>query len=263
MTYATVPGSLTSVPQTISKALLAKLFVGGANSAIYEHDDFVSGGENSSGAAAITTAHTFGVLGWRAAFSGANADVTLVTTNQDSTHRGVIQVATGTTNTGNAGICRFAAATPTITLGTGQAFVQEWLVRIPTLSDGTETYSFRCGWKNSVVAAPTDGAYFEYVSGTSANWRGVTMASSTPTVASGGTDTAVAAGVWIRLRMVWNGATVAFYVNSTLIGTSAANIPTASLAESADIIKSAGTTERLVLLDYFWQMLEWTSPRAP
>ena len=254
--------SVAGLQSAADKQFRDRLFSDGVRSACVEDDDFCGGGENSSGAAAIATAHVFGKLNWRPTFSGTGAAITLVTTNQDSTHHGVIQLDTGTTNAGALAFGRFSASTPIRTFGAGQIFTQEWLVRIPTLSDGTNTYKFHCGWLSALSVASTDGIYFEFDSTASANWRGITRAASTSTVASGGSNVAVAAGSWIRLTITWDGTTVSFYVNGTLIGTSTTNIPSASISEAIAVTKSAGTTSRTILIDYFWQELVWTTPRA-
>lgn len=261
----TVTTSVNGLALATDKALHDSIFANMIRSAVLETDDFVCGGDAGTGAAVIPDAHTFGRLQWRAHPTGAaGTAVTIVTTNQDSTHFGVVELNTGTTTAGAAGMGRFATGVLTTTLGSGQIFTQEWLVRIPTVSDGTNTFTFRCGWKTGIASTPTDGVYFEYSSDapSSGNWIGRTTASSTSTTASGGSTIALSAGAWTRLTITWDGTTMTFLVGGVSIGTSTTNIPTVALAESIDVIKSAGTLARTALVDYFAQLLQWSPTRA-
>lgn len=226
-------------------------------------DDFDTGGSANTGAPLIVNGATFGRAGWRVGYSGSgSAGVTLVSTGQDSTHFGVVSLDAGTTTSGVSAICRGSAGTLThVTWGTGQAFTQDWLIQIPTLSDGTNTYTLQIGWPNLTTAA-TDGIYFEYSSTlSSGNWRGVSRASSVTTLASGGSTVAAASGTWIHLQITWDGTTWTFYVNGTSIGTTTAAQSIAGFP-CASITKSAGGSNRNLLIDLYQEKRSWTSARA-
>lgn len=201
---------------------------------------------------------------WKPVFAGGGgAGVNAVTTNQDSTHFGIVDLVAGTSATGSAALTHVTGSTPIITIGTGQVITNDWLVRIPTLSDGTTTYGARFGLMDGVNAAPSNGIYFEYLSTAATTWRGITNLAATPTVASGGTAVTVASGVWVHLRIVWDGTAAWFYVDGVLIGSSSTNIPTAALWENAQIIKSAGAANsRDVLIDSEQIDIVWNPPVA-
>lgn len=258
--YNAIPGSMSTVPATIDKTTLTKLFAEGPRSGTVFFDDFECGGGDTTGAASVPANVNFS-LGWRAGVSGAGATCGPTTTGLDATHFGIIDLTTGTTTTGVGSMVKAPVSQiSTRVIGAGQSFIHEWLVRIPNLSTVGEEYIARFGIADST--APSNGTYFEYDRLTSTNWRGVTRAAGVSTAASGGTNVAVAAGAWLRLTLTWDGATASFYVDGVLIGTSTTNIPTLGIAVLAHITKSAGTTSRDVLVDYFWERLLWTPSRA-
>jgi hypothetical protein len=197
-------------------------------------------------------------MGWRASFAGTGAAINIVTTGQDSTHFGVVDCVSGTTATGQA---VGSMSVGSVTFGAGQVFEQHWIVQIPTLSDGTNTYAARWGWCDS-ASVPTNGLYFEYLQTTSVNWRGVAMLASAPTVAAGGTAVPVANGAWIHLKTTWDGTTATFSVNGVVIGTLTTGMPTVAVARGFGLIKSVGLTSRDVLTDLFQEGRRWTTPRA-
>jgi hypothetical protein len=267
--HALASASAHGFEDKADKAFRDRLFTNGCRSAIVEDDDFVCGGLASSGAATIASAGgntSFGKLAWRAATLNAASAVAFVTTAQDSTHRGVLSLDTGTNAAGAAGISRGAAGpTPTDIFGADQLWVQEWVVRIPNLSDGTNTYALRGGWIKELTVITTDGLYFEYSSAapSSGNWIGRAAKASAYVSATGGPGPAVAANTWYRLTITWDGTTATFYVDGVSIGTIASgDMPTAAVAPGAHIIKSASTTARTALFDYCWSKYEWTTPRA-
>ena len=129
-------------------------------------------------------------------------------------------------------------------------------VKIPTLSDGTETFAARIGFGDNVSGDHTDGAYFQHDNSTT-NWIGKTANNSSRTTASGGSSVGVTAGWnYLRISVASDGSLVTFYVWSggawVSIGTSSTNIPTVAGREFsfvATIVKSAGTTARTLSLD--------------
>ncbi len=220
-------------------------------------DDFDGGGGYTTGAAIVPNGIPFGRLGWRCAIVGTAAAVTFVTTNQDASHFGVLELNTGTTTTGLAqGQTGTSSAVGWVTFGAGNRFEQHWLVRIPTLSDGTNTYSVQIGWLSG-----TNDVSFEYLQSTSVNWRGRVNVAGTVTVVSNGTPVAVAAGAWIHLKTTWDGTNVEFSVDGVVLGNTT-TVPTASLSPFMQIVKSAGAAARTVLVDLFQEKRSWTTPRA-
>lgn len=169
---------------------------------------------------------------------------------------------------GHPGIFGFStstssSSTPNIFKGTtsyifgGGTIILEAVLKIPTLSDGSERFTVRFGFAESVNSALVDGAMFEYRDNlTSGNWNPTTANNSASTTASGGASVAASTS-WTRLTIVVNaaGTQVDFYVDGTLAGTSTTNIPTSAGRETGiriGIVKSVGTTARTVTLDYIW-----------
>jgi hypothetical protein len=181
-------------------------------------------------------------------------------------HIGIFQLSTASSATGRGSL--LASINPAIqpfTAGDG-AITFESQIRIPTLSDGTDTYSIRLGFQDTATGGvSTDGAYFEYLQTTSANWRFVTANNSTRTTTEGSSPVAVASGSWITLRVDINAdATEAkFYVNDTLIATTTTNIPGSGRAfgYGVHILKSVGTAARTVDIDYIYVNKTLTTPR--
>lgn len=253
--------------QSAADKLLSDQFFAGPRYYTTENDDFLTGG-GAAGVATLTgaaTTTTFGKLNWRGSTTGAATAITAVTTSQSSTHLGIIQLETGSTTTGNAGISRNPSGTTNLTLGSGQVWTQEWWVDIPTLSDGTNTFAVRVGWAQSAVAAPTDGCFAEYSSAAPASGTIIcrTCASSSCTTGTGGTPPTAQAATYYRVNVNWDGTNCSCQVDGTNIGSTSSTVPTAALTDIAGIIKTAGGTTRTMLLDYYTTSRKWATPRAP
>lgn len=191
---------------------------------------------------------------------------TLSTTQLDTNKPGVLELATGTGTTGRANVNNGGLS---LFFGGGEAQCV-CLVHIPVLSVVGDEYIIRIGFGDIASSADhTDGAYFEYDRLTAGDfWRVKTANNSTRTAVD--TTTAVVAGTWIELKVVVNaaGTEARFYINGTEVaGTGypiTTNIPiTASRSTGLgmQIVKSAGTTTRLLNVDYFWMIQKFTTSR--
>jgi pyruvate/2-oxoglutarate dehydrogenase complex dihydrolipoamide dehydrogenase (E3) component len=147
----------------------------------------------------------------------------------------------------------------------GGAFELEWAIRIPTLSDGTETFDVWCGLGDEISTSnQTDGIYFRYDHDTSANWLAVV--SKTGVRTSTDTTVAVAANTWVNLRIEVNAdaTEVLFYIDGTLVRTeTGANIPNTGSNLCGIIlgmVKSAGSTARTVQVDWEYDTQTFTTP---
>jgi len=164
----------------------------------------------------------------------------------------IMDLATGTTTTGRSGV-------GTKDLGLFQ-FTGGWvrygqLVRFPVLtpsalSDGTNSYTMRFGWLDSLSGEPTNGAYFRYIhSENSGKFVAVTRDNSAELTADSGIT--VAAGTYYMVTIAMRHTSADFYIG-TPWGTLArvatlSGLPSASgrsFGVGASIIKSAGTTSR-------------------
>lgn len=201
--------------------------------------------------------------------SGTGADVDTNVRASEVNHPGIASLTTGTTTAGYASIVsRYASG---ILLGGG-----EWRLRviflIPTLSDGTDTYTLHVGFGDSQVGGnPTDGAFLRYTHGTnSGKFEAVTRSNSTETATD--TGVTVAIDTWYRLDVIVNAdaSEVEFYLreddtgDSNLVATNTTNIPSGTGRENAvqaSILKSAGTSARLLHIDYAGGRCTFTTQR--
>jgi hypothetical protein len=179
---------------------------------------------------------------------------------------GILSLGTGTTDTGYSNIMSGGH----IDLGSSFLFgagvyTIEGDIYIGNLSSGTETYAIRFGFGDSGTGAPTDGAFFYYSdAGANPNWYRRTVSNTVLT----STDTGVAAvaGAWIRLKIVVNAdaTSVEFFINDVSVGSNVANIPSGvgrNTGAVYSIIKSAGTTDRAVYIDWVWLHIDLTASR--
>jgi hypothetical protein len=246
------PGNLPSFLIQNSSGVPVWSNTSGGPDIIFYQDDLVYGYENAG--------TLVGVFGLQPGNNGTAASSLIV--NSIATHPGIWQLTTGTTTTGIATLGNANNYLNCFLPGGGYSEFN-YLVQLPVLSNGTDTYTFWVGLsENGGVYASYPGnnaCWFKYLSSSSLNWSAETIASGTPTVASGGSSVAVTTG-WNHLRITINaaGTSVSFYVNGTLIGTSASNIPTSqSVGIQFALIKSAGTTSVVGNIDYisFYQQL--------
>lgn len=185
---------------------------------------------------------------WVSAVSGAGAAVSAL--GSVAGHPGIVRLAVGTTTTGRSAIYR--GMTTTFRIGT-DAIDQEWIVRIETLSDGTDEYDAFFGFSDNVTLASIGRAIgFFYDRNTSTNWLARTTGSGGTTNAD--TGIAVAAGAWVRLGIRINAAatSIQFLINGAVVATVTTNIPgvTDLWGAIAGAQKSAGTTSRSIDVDY-------------
>jgi hypothetical protein len=200
------------------------------------------------------TATTAGTGGTSATFSGTSPSLV--------NHPGIWQLAGG--SSGGTGIIR--EAFDVYTFGGATTYSFEFMIYIPTLSDGTDTYKFRIGLMDTAPtlgpdADSTDGVYFKYDSTVSANWIYYIVKSSGSS-SSNTSSTAVATG-WTTLRIDINTTPQAtFYVNGASIGSHSTQVPNTTsdrCGRVARVAKTAGTNSRSVYLDYWSKYITSTS----
>ena len=187
-----------------------------------------------------------------------------LTTTPDNGSFGVWQFSTASATASTSYAIQDGTTLTSLRLG-GGAFVYETRIRIPTLSDGTNTFTASTGIANNAPAFATSDVCFKYTHGTnSGHWTLETKNNSVATTADSGI--AVVAGTWYRLRAEINaaGTSITYYINGSSVGTITTNIPTASgreLCAAMDITKSAGSTARTLLVDYVYMKWTPTTPR--
>lgn len=200
--------------------------------------------------------------------SGAGAGVNRIDGDgtSDSAHPGIYQLDAGTTSTGVASVQAAPTQDAQRIAGAGGAFTFIAAVKVPTLSDGTDTYVFRIGLCDVSTAGNdcTDGVYFEYSQATDTHWR-IKTAKATTRTATNTTNT-VTAGQWDTLKILCNAGWTScnFFVNGTETSGSpiSTNIPGTANATGiqVNLQKTVGTTSRGVQIDYllFFQRLTTT-----
>lgn len=198
-----------------------------------------------------------GMLRWLGTVVGAGATNTTTgsTAVNDANHPGVLELATGTTATGQSARYLGGVATGNATAGFlvgGGAMSQEWLVRIEDLSTAGERFNFDMGFYGAETLA-ADAIRFRYSDNlNSGNWTAETISAAAATTATD-SGVAVAADTWYKLRIDINaaGTSVTFYVNGVLVATHTTDITAVLIAPRARMIKSVGTTSRSGYVDYF------------
>lgn len=192
-----------------------------------------------------------GVNGFVAQVAGTAAAIASVTTNQDASRMGIIQLTSGTTATGRASV-----GTTVLTLQHGGGVEDiEWAIFTPTLPSAAQDFTLRVGTGSSGNAAGDNvhGVYFEINRAVSAtNWIIKTAQASTRSSTT--TSVVFIANVWISLRIIITGSSAEFFINGTSVGTIATNVPTTVgnyVAPMCKIEKTAGTTARTVSADLF------------
>lgn len=138
-------------------------------------------------------------------------------------------------------------------------------IYLPNLSTVTETYTARFGFGDVYNGDFVDGAYFEYSdAGATPNWYRCTASNGTRTKISSGV--AAIAGEWIRLKAVVNaaGTSVEYFINGVSVGSNTTDIPVGAGRQTGavlSIFKSAGTTPRVINIDWAWIHVNLTTTR--
>lgn len=187
---------------------------------------------NSSGTGAATSYTTIGL--------------------HDANRLGVANIQTGTTTTGRSAIG--SAALESVELGGGIVRFCA-VIKVPTLSDATNTFLVQAGLHDNFSGNPVDGVFFEYThSVNSGDWT-TYVYNNGSTVGGFDTNVAVSASNWYRLEIEVNAAAteILFSIDGTVVQTFTGSIPTGNarrMGFMAQIRKTAGTTARSAYADY-------------
>ena len=188
-----------------------------------------------------------------------------------SNRTGVIKFSTSTTSNAQSGAYTDDILGNGYLLGGGKILV-EMDVQFPILSDGTNTYRWWGGFSNNIQAVSGNGVssvsffydannVFGY--GGSANWQVITSNNNSRSITV--TSIPVNAGQWYRLRIIINSnaTQVHFLIDGSNVRTETNNIPatTIQLGLGCNLMKSAGTTERNLLMDFFRIKQKFTTQR--
>lgn len=164
----------------------------------------------------------------------------------------------------SSGTISLFGTTGQIVLG-GGAISLNWVIKLATLSDSTNRYTFVCGLVSVAGSPVQNGIYFSYSDNVnSGNWQGICTASGVSSTA----NSAVAAvnNAYVNLGITVNAAatSVRFFVNGVEIANSplSTNIPSVAISPYLGITRSAGTIgASSVLVDLFYLTQSLTTPR--
>jgi hypothetical protein len=196
--------------------------------------------------------------------SGTGATVGTVSSISTAAHPGVYKLETGTDTTGSAFLG--TATTDCVSFASGD-WIFEAVVMIPTLSDGTDTFTVRVGFLDSVTADGTDGSFVKYSHGVnSGEWQWNLLDNSSAVTWDG--NVVVTAGTWHKIRVTVSNSTTS--AKLSLDGSTAVSLPnltgqptgaTRKTGAYISIVKSAGTTSRLMYVDYVYLRQDLTTAR--
>lgn len=208
------------------------------------------------GGTATANLGTVGGLGIFVSGTGAAAAASTYLNNTTEKPMGLIQVTSGTTTTGRAGVGD--NGTGSIVPAQGCALSVARLA-VQTTVSGTETFQVVSGFLDSLAAgALTDGAaWVNRWNGSAAEWSQARYAAAAATHVATGSPTPDNNYIWLAvfLNAAWTRADYFYSTDSvswTKAGSPTTGLPSSTQQTSwcpAQIIKSAGTTARLVAVD--------------
>lgn len=193
--------------------------------------------------------------------SGAGSGVEIFTNGSDSfpgfPTAGIATLATGTTTTGRGAIYSWQSRPASARVGSVYC---ETLAYIPALATASEDYVLRIGAVRESGLGNWPIVAWEYDRANSSNWSAIAL-DTTSNQTRVGLGVPVVAGQWLRLGIVMIGTVARFFIN----GYEAGSISPGTIGApwfGAHIIKTAGTTSRTLLLDYFYIRQNFTNPRT-
>lgn len=202
------------------------------------------------------------VSGWVSSASGAGSNFQASLFGQDSTEKafGVVALTTGTTSAGYAYQYKLAQ----IKLGFGHAVTLRFRVAAEVLSTLADRYTMYLGIGDAINGVEhSNGAYFKYNDSiNSGNFQCLTANAGTRTT----TNTSVAQTTLYKtfeIKIDGAAASAIFSIDGAVVATISTNMPSNVLVFPCvlGIVKSAGTTARLMDTDYYSLLVTRTSAR--
>lgn len=208
------------------------------------------------GGTATANLGTVGGLGIFVSGTGAAAAASTYLNNAVEKPMGLIQLTTGTTATGRAGVGDNGIGSIVPKQGCALSVSRLALQALPTAA---ETFQVVAGFTDSLAAgALTDGAaWIGRWNGVAAEWSQERFAAAAATRDAGGSPAADTNYIWLAvfLNADWTRADYLYStdsVNWTKAGSRTTGLPSAAQQTSwcpAQIVKSVGTTARLIAAD--------------
>lgn len=169
-------------------------------------------------------------------------------------------LATGTTATGHAQIIERAVGGLAHFVPGGSTMELEYVLGVPVVSDGTDSYELRIGMESNNFGTINDGIFFRYNhSVNTGKWQAISRRSGVETATD--TGVTVVAGTWNRLRISINsaGTSIGYYIDGALVATHTTNIPV-SCGYTCGINKLLGTTSRTLYVNSFRLSQRYNTP---
>lgn len=203
-------------------------------------DEFLSGGAEAG---------ELGALGWGNSAAGTAVYTTVRSVGTAAGRLGLLDLQTGTTS-GNNTRLHWGTTAVHLTVRAGDLPYQGWLLSIPTIT----TMSLRVGIGTDVSSATmgTDGAWIEFDSAASANWRAnVRVGGVSGTFAD--SAVAVVANNWYLLEIYRISSTdVRFFLNGVQFGAFTSGIPADTVAMNLGLcVQTGAAAARNVVVDWF------------
>lgn len=217
------------------------------NVVLQEFDDFLSDTQAGSGDSKLQ---------WNFILSNNGP------TTGTADHPGIFQ--TGTSQE-NAGLYLGPGASP-IVLGGGTTSLS-WVVKLPTLSTGGNSYNYYCGFADAttlsgLTEAFVDGVYFKYNHALNGGAWTINATSSSVTTSVNTASTVTTD--WVTLSIVVNSTntSASFYVNNVLVGSAiTTNLPTAAISPMVSIYNQTAISNPVTQIDLFYIDIALTNPR--
>lgn len=225
-----------------------------APSYAYVWSDFLDCAGANLGNATLT-------MGCILAYSGTGAGPSGI--NNGGSHPGVIRIDTGTTTSGYTSIR--GANNNSYKLSAGRIRMGA-LVRVPTLSTGTETFYCFFGLKDAtggLAGVTTNSVGIRYSSAVnSGKWQAFCSNGASSNVGDTGVTVTANQWYWLEIDVSADGTAVQFFVNGSRTNSFTSAIQTALPATAnvvhypAEVQKSAGTTARSLDIDFYYAYAE-------
>lgn len=217
---------------------------------LYFWDDMLAFEKVSAG-----TPDTQSVGNWGVGASGTSA---ISLQAGEAGRPGIARIATGTSATDAVGMILGSASGSTLSgdfiLHASNTLRIDCAIRVPTLPDGTNTFTSVCGAAQRLpfdtAATNSNWVLGEVIwNGSAVRWQlssNVNGGSKTDTAASTGPS----ANTWYQVTLNATTGTVTMLVDGVQVATHSTNIPTGAMAGFFGMQKSAGGTSRSTDMDY-------------
>lgn len=197
-------------------------------------------------------------LGWVNFFSGGSFNMNRDGVNTTENVIGAIEISTGTTSTGWSVLTKNSTQ---MKVGIA-SFKLRFRSAVDVLSDATDTYTVYLGFGDTTNGTePTEGCYFKYTHSVNAGkWQAVTSNASVRTAVDTGITVDLLYSIF-EIEINAAGTSVTYKINGATVATITTNIPSGFFGLDFIMTKSAGTTSRKYIMDWYDFLLTRSTAR--